>query len=450
MEGGRPVELKATPLVTDLRVVPVAGEDSMLMNLSGAHGPYFTRNVVILADASGNVGVGEVPGGEKIRQTLEDARALVVGRPIGRCNAILNEMRRRFADRDAGGRGQQTFDLRTTIHAVTAIEAALLDLLGKHLGLPVADLLGEGRQRDRVEMLGYLFFIGDRKRTRLAYRAEPDARDDWLRLRDEEAMTPESGERAAEASHGREGFNDFKLMGGVLSGDEEVAAIKAIKARFPKARVTLDPNGGWLLEDAIRLGNEMRGVVAYAEDPCGAEEGFSGRETMAEFRRATGLPTATNMIATDWRQLTHALQLQAVDIPLADPHFWTMQGSVRVAQTCKDWGLTWGSHSNNHFDISLAMFTHVAAAAPGKVTAIDTHWIWQDGQRLTKAPLQIVGGMVDVPEKPGLGVEIDEARLAHANALYKKHGLGARDDAQAMQFLVPGWKFDPKRPCMVR
>jgi glucarate dehydratase len=194
----------------------------------------------------------------------------------------------------------------------------------------------------------------------------------------------------------------------------------------------------------------MQGVVAYAEDPCGAEEGFSGREVMAEFRRATGLPTATNMVATDWRQLAHSLALQSVDIPLADPHFWTMAGSVRVAQTCRDWGLTWGSHSNNHFDVSLAMFTHVGAAAPGKVTAIDTHWIWQDGQRLTKDPLKIEGGYVQVPRKPGLGVELDMAEVEKANALYMKHGLGARDDATAMQFLVPNWKFDPKRPCMVR
>ena len=124
---------------------------------------------------------------------------------------------------------------------------------------------------------------------------------------------------------------------------------------------------------------------------------------MAEFRRATGLPTATNMIATDWRQLAHALSLQSVDIPLADPHFWTMAGSVRVAQTCRDWGLTWGSHSNNHFDVSLAMFTHVGAAAPGRVTAIDTHWIWQDGQRLTKEPLQIDGGQVAGAEEAGPG-----------------------------------------------
>ena len=127
-----------------------------------------------------------------------------------------------------------------------------------------------------------------------------------------------------------------------------------------------------------------------------------------------------------------------------------MAGSVRVAQTCRDWGLTWGSHSNNHFDVSLAMFTHVAAAAPGKVTAIDTHWIWQDGQGLTKEPLQIVGGMVQVPKKPGLGIELDMAKVAAAHQLYLQHGLGSRDDAQAMQYLIPGWKFDNKRPCMVR
>ena len=440
----------STPLVTELTVVPVAGHDSMLLNLSGAHGPYFTRNIAILKDSAGHTGVGEVPGGEKIRRTLEDARPLVVGQPIGAWQRLLDSVRTKFADRDAGGRGVQTFDLRTTIHAVTALESALLDLLGQHLGVPVAHLLGEGQQRDRVEMLGYLFYVGDRKETPLAYREEPNATDAWSRLRHEVALTPEAIVRLAEATREKYGFNDFKLKGGVLSGDAEVDAIRALHERFPEARVTLDPNGGWLLKDAIRLGHAMRGMVAYAEDPCGAEDGFSGREVMAEFRRATGLPTATNMIATDWRQLAHAIQLQSVDIPLADPHFWTMQGSVRVAQTCKQFGLTWGSHSNNHFDISLAMFTHVGAAAPGRVTAMDTHWIWQDGQRLTKEPFRIVGGMVDVPKTPGLGVELDPAALEAAHQLYKQHGLGARNDADAMQYLIPGWTYDTKRPCMVR
>jgi glucarate dehydratase len=439
-----------TPVISGFRVIPVAGRDDMLLNLSGAHAPFFTRNLLVLTDNAGRTGVGEVPGGEKIRQTLEDARELVVGQPLGSHQRLLQQMQRQFADRDAGGRGLQTFDLRTTIHAVTAVEAALLDLLGQHLGVPVAALLGEGQQRDVVEMLGYLFFVGDRRKTDLPYASEPDADNAWSRLRHEPALTPAAIVRLAEAAYARYGFNDFKLKGGALRAEEEIEAIVALHERFPKARVTLDPNGGWLLKDAVRLMRDMRGVVAYAEDPCGAEEGFSGREVMAEFRRATGLPTATNMVATDWRQLSHALALQSVDIPLADPHFWTMAGSVRVAQTCRDWGLTWGSHSNNHFDVSLAMFTHVAAAAPGRVTAIDTHWIWQDGQRLTREPLRIEGGLVRVPTRPGLGIELDMAEVEKAHQLYQQHGLGARDDAIAMQYLIPGWKFDPKRPALDR
>ena len=140
------------------------------------------------------------------------------------------------------------------------------------------------------------------------------------------------------------------------------------------------------------------------------------------------------MVATDWRQLMHSLSLQSVDIPLADPHFWTLQGAVRVAQACRDFGLTWGSHSNNHFDVSLAMFTHAAAAAPGRITAIDTHWIWQDGQHLTQQPLRIEGGEIAVPRAGGLGVALDMDAVASAHRLYLEHGLGARDDGAAMQF----------------
>ncbi|WP_426785021.1 glucarate dehydratase [Rahnella variigena] len=441
----------STPKIVSMQVIPVAGHDSMLLNLSGAHAPFFTRNILILKDSSGNTGVGEVPGGEKIRQTLDDSSLLVIGKTLGEYKNVMTAVREKFADRDASGRGLQTFDLRTTIHVVTAIEAAMLDLLGKHLGVTVASLLGDGQQRDEVEMLGYMFYVGDRNKTSLGYQSQPGDSCDWYRLRHEEALTPAAVVRLAEAAYEKYGFNDFKLKGGVLAGSEEAEAVTALAQRFPQARITLDPNGAWSLNEAIALGKQLRGVLAYAEDPCGAEQGFSGREVMAEFRQATGLPTATNMIATDWRQMGHTIQLKSVDIPLADPHFWTMQGSVRVAQMCHEWGLTWGSHSNNHFDISLAMFTQVAAAAPGKITAIDTHWIWQEGnQRLTKEPLQIKGGKVRVPEQPGLGVELDMDQVMKAHELYKGMGLGARDDAQGMQFLVPDWKFDPKRPCLVR
>ena len=444
------VMTRRTPTVARVEVVPVAGHDSMLLNLSGAHGPFFTRNIAIVTDSEGRTGVGEVPGGEAIRRTITDAGALLAGQPVAQFGRLLRQVAATFADRDAGGRGLQTFDLRTTIHAVTALESALLDLLGQHLEVPVAELLGEGQQRDSVPMLGYLFYVGDRRSTDLPYLAEADPADDWERLRREPALTPEAVVALAEAAQARYGFADFKLKGGVLAGEEEVAAVQALAQRFPDARITLDPNGGWLLAEAVELCRDLHGVLAYAEDPVGAEGVYSGRETMAEFRRATGLPTATNMIATDWRQLAHAIRADAVDIPLADPHFWTMRGSVRVAQLCADFGLTWGSHSNNHFDVSLAMFTHVGAAAPGQITALDTHWIWQDGQALTREPLQIRDGAIAVPTAAGLGVELDRDAVAAAHELYLEHGLGARDDAVAMQYLVPGWAFDPKRPCLVR
>ncbi|MDQ4111130.1 MAG: glucarate dehydratase [Actinomycetota bacterium] len=436
--------------IAKVEVVPVAGHDSMLLNLSGAHAPFFTRNIAILTDSKGREGVGEVPGGEPIRLTIEEAAELLVGQPVTRYRSLLRQVAERFADRDAGGRGAQTFDLRTTVHAVTALESALLDLAGQAQGVPVAELLGDGQQRDSVPMLGYLFYVGDPDKTDLPYLREPDAADDWDRVRREVALTPEAVVRLAEAAQARYGFADFKLKGGVLAGEEEVAAVTALHERFPDARITLDPNGGWLLADAVRLLKGRDDVLAYAEDPCGAEGGYSGREIMAEFKRATGLRTATNMIATDWRQMSHAIRTNAVDIPLADPHFWTMSGSVRVAQMCHDFGLTWGSHSNNHFDVSLAMFTHVGAAAPGEITALDTHWIWQDGQGLTESPLEIRDGAVAVPTAPGLGIRIDRDRVAAAHELYLEHGLGVRDDGVAMQYLVSGWTFDPKRPCLVR
>ncbi|ELH3693710.1 glucarate dehydratase [Salmonella enterica] len=442
---------QSSPVITDMKVIPVAGHDSMLLNIGGAHNAYFTRNIVVLTDNAGHTGVGETPGGEVIYQTLVDAIPMVLGQEVARLNKVVQQVHKgnQAADFDTFGKGAWTFELR--VNAVAALEAALLDLQGQALNVPVCELLGPGKQRDAVTVLGYLFYIGDRTKTDLPYLESTPGSHEWYRLRHQEALNSDAVVRLAEASQDRYGFKDFKLKGGVLAGEEEAESIVALAKRFPQARVTLDPNGAWSLNEAISIGKYLKGSLAYAEDPCGAEQGFSGREVMAEFRRATGLPTATNMIATDWRQMGHTLSLQSVDIPLADPHFWTMQGSVRVAQMCHEFGLTWGSHSNNHFDISLAMFTHVAAAAPGKITAIDTHWIWQEGnQRLTKEPFEIKGGMVQVPTKPGLGVELDMDQVMKAHELYQKHGLGARDDAMGMQYLIPGWTFDNKRPCMVR
>src|SRR5699024_1537087 len=294
------------------------------------------------------------------------------------------------------------------------------------------------------------FYIGDRKKTDLPYRENKNATNDWFRLRNEKALDADSIVSLAEAAYERYGFHDFKLKGGVLQGEKEIETITALAERFPESRITLDPNGAWSLDEAIKLCKNKNNVLAYAEDPCGAEDGFSGREILNEFKKETGLLVATNMVATDWREMIHALTLHSIDIPLADPHFWTMSGSVQISKLCHEWGLTWGSHSNNHFDISLAMFTHVAAAAPGNITAIDTHWIWQEGQRLTKNPFKINNGVIKVPDKPGLGIDVDRERLKEAHEIYKKMKTGIRDDSIAMQYLIPGWKFNKKQPSLVR
>ncbi|TDS68651.1 glucarate dehydratase-related protein [Pantoea sp. PNA 14-12] len=442
---------QSTPVITAMQVVPVAGYDSMLLNIGGAHNASFTRNIVILTDSAGHTGLGEAPGGETIYQTLLDAVPQVTGQQVACLNRLVQQVHRgnQSADFETFGKGAWTFELR--VNAVAALEAALLDLLGQCLGVPVAELLGPGKQRDAVTVLGYLFYIGDRRKTDLPYLTGENAQHDWYRLRHQEALSSEAIVRLAEAAQDKYGFHDFKLKGGVLPGEQEIATAQALKKRFPDARITVDPNGAWRLDEAIRLCKGMQDVLTYAEDPCGAEQGYSGREVMAEFRRATGLPVATNMIATNWREMQHALMLNAIDIPLADPHFWTLSGAVRVAQLCEEWGLTWGCHSNNHFDISLAMFTHVGAAAPGNPTAIDTHWIWQEGdQRLTKNPLPIQQGKIAVPTAPGLGIELDWAQLRRANERYKSLPAGGRNDATAMQYLVPGWTFDRKRPAFGR
>lgn len=440
-----------TPYIQKMEVYPVAGKDSMLLNLSGAHAPFFTRNIVILTDSQGNTGVGEVPGGQKITRALEQVKPVVEGSKLSAYKQTLLKVKAALGNDESDVRGLQTFDLRTGIHVVTAIEAPLLDLLGQYLEVPVASLLGDGMVRDRVKVLGYLFFIADRRKTDLPYYADENNTVDWYRLRHEEALDADAVVELARSSQQLYGFKDFKLKGGVLEGRQEIEVIKALKKAYPEARMTLDPNGGWSLKEAILLCKDMHGILTYCEDPCGAEKGYSGREVLSEFRRATGLPTATNMIATDWREFGHSLELQSVDIPLADCHFWTMSGAVRVGQLCDEFGLTWGSHSNNHFDISLAMIAHVGAAVPGNPTAIDTHWIWQEGiERLTANPPKIEDGHIAIPDKPGLGIEVDRNQILKANEVYEQNCLGARDDSIGMQYLIPGWKFDPKRPALVR
>ncbi len=444
------------PVITKMQVIPVAGYDSMLMTLSGAHAPCFTRNLVILTDSAGHTGIGEIHGGDYTCGCLNAVRPLVEGRPVSEYRQILQAIHKLSKPGAGEGGDIQTLDiskLKFVVQIEWAIECAMLDLLGQHLGVPMCQLLGEGRQRREVEVLGYLFYVSDKSKVpagQMQYLDESASPDPWFRLRREEILTPERVVEEAEALNEKYGFRSFKLKGGVLAGADEMEAMRALKKRFPGARVNIDPNGAWSLDEAIALCKDMRDVITYVEDPCGPEAGYSGREIMREFKNATQFQVATNMIATDWRQFYHTVSLNACDIILADPHFWGFDGTVRMSQLLDSWGLTWGVHSNNHFDITLAAFAQVGAAAVGEPAPLDTHWIWQDGQILLEDAPRIINGMLQVPEGPGLGVRLDMERVMEANALYNKLPSHDRDDAVAMQYLIPGWKYDHKKPCLVR
>ena len=427
----------------------------MLLNLSGAHGPFFTRNIVILKDSAGHTGVGEVPGGETIRQTLEDARPLVVGQSIGAYNAMLNAVRRQFADRDAGGRGLQTFDLRTTIHAVTAIEAALLDLLGQYLGVPVAALLGEGQQRDAVRN-ARLSLLRRRPQARpiCPIARTPTPTDDWLRLRHEEALTPEAVVRLAEAAHARYGFNDFKLKGGVLSGRRgDGSDHRAGTSAFPKARITLDPNGAWSLDEAIAP--VPRHAATCSPTPktrAAPRRAFPGREVMAEFRRATGLPTATNMIATDWRADGPRDPAAVGRYPARRPAFLDHAGlgarRADVPRLGPDLGLAL-EQSLRHF----AGHVHARRRRRARQDHRDRHALDLAGRPAPDqgAASRSSTAMVDVPQTPGPRRRDRHGRRSRTRTqLYKSRGSARATTPSAMQFLIPGWKFDNKRPWLVR
>lgn len=443
------------PKVEKVEVYPVAGYDSMLMSLSGAHSPYFTRNIVIITDSIGNRGVGEIHGGKYTEDQLRSYIPYIVGQEITNYRNVLNTIRKsNVKSTQDKGEGIQSLDisqLKFVVQSDTAIECALLDLLGQFLNLPIASLLGDGIQRDEVEFLGYLFYVSDKNKTDLPYIDE-EGTDDWTRIRRQEMLTVDDIVKQAKVAEKRYGFKNFKLKGGVLSGKEEMEAVKALKLTFPDANINIDPNGAWSLDEAVELTNEYREYISYLEDPCGPESGFSSREITTWFKNYTHCPVATNMIATNWKQFYHAASLKSVDIVLADPHFWGLNGTIRMAQVLNDWGLTWGSHSNNHFDITLATFAQVAAAAPGKISPVDTHYIWQDGQELCKESVKIIDGKIKVGDKPGLGIEIDMDRILEANALYNSipEEYHDRNDAIGMEYLIPGWKFDSSKPSLVR
>ncbi|MEU3251558.1 glucarate dehydratase family protein [Streptomyces sp. NPDC006997] len=417
--------------LTDVRLTPILVADPPLLNTQGVHQPYTPRLIVEVETADGVTGVGETYGDTKYLELARPFAEKLKGRRVTDLNGLFTVADEVAVDSarvrdqvDVGGlRGVQTAD-KLRLSVASAFEVACLDALGKTLGLPVHALLG-GKVRDAVEYSAYLFYKWDAHPAGVA--AE---RDDWGA-----ALDPAGIVAQARAFTERYGFTSYKLKGGVLPPDEEIAAVRALARAFPGRPLRLDPNGAWSVATSLRVAAELGDVLEYLEDPA------LGTPAMAEVAAGTDVPLATNMCVTTFAEIEEAFTRGAVQVVLSDHHYWGgLRNTQQLAAICRTFGVGVSMHSNTHLGISLAAMTHVAATVPNLHHACDSHYPWQSEDVLTRR-LTFEDGGVTVSDAPGLGVELDRAELRrlHRRWLDDDGALRDRDDAAAMRAADPGW-----------
>ncbi len=383
--------------IVDMKLTPVAVPDPPLRNSWGIHEPFFLRVIIQLIADNGLVGLGEAPGGGAMAQALEAARQQVVGHDPWQLEPLRVTLR--------------------NARLFSALEEACLDLVGKATNRPVSDLLG-GTVRRRVPYAAYLF-----------YKEAGD--DEWG-----EVLSPEAMVELAERWVERWGFRCLKVKGGVLEPDAEVETMQLLRERFgPGMRLRIDPNAVWSVETSRRVAFKLRDVdLEYLEDPCA---GITG---MADVARATHTPLSTNMCVTAFEHIPEAFRAGAVSVVLADHHVWEgLTGCVRLAKICHSLGWGVGQHSNSHLGITMASMTHLAAAIPNLIYASDSHYPWLDDDIIQGPMFKFTDGCLEAPRGPGLGVELDEDKLARFAEAYRRRRAHARDDVSAMRQRTPDW-----------
>ncbi|MFI1728429.1 glucarate dehydratase family protein [Streptomyces acidicola] len=412
--------------IAEVTVTPVAFRDYPLLNTVGVHEPYALRTIVELTTESGVTGIGESYGGTVHLERLRRAAEELVGLDVWSLNDLMARARRALGSDTAGGDGMSGMvtGSSTVDRVVSPFDVACLDIQGKLVGRPVSDLLG-GAVRPAVPYSAYLFY---------KWAGHPgQGDDDWGA-----ALDPEGLVEQARRMIDQYGFSSIKLKGGVFPPDEEIAAIRALRAAFPDLPLRLDPNAAWSEETSLRVARELDGTLQYLEDPT---QGIAG---MAAVARQTDTPLATNMCVVSFNDLAPAIAQGAVGIVLSDHHFWGgLRRCTQLAAICETFGLGLSMHSNSHLGISLAAMTHLAAATPGLTYACDTHWPWKRPDEDVIAPgvLRFTEGRVEVPTAPGLGVELDRDALARLHQQYLDCGLRDRDDTGYMR------RFEPTFEC---
>lgn len=409
--------------IREVRITPVAFHDPPLLNTVGVHEPYALRAIIQVRTEGGVVGLGETYGDAAHLARLRTAAEAVLGLDVFQTNALRSRVAESVAtDRTAGGHGMSGMVTGTSTadRVLSAFDVAAFDIRGKLLGVPVAELLG-GRVRDAVPFSGYLFY---------KWAGHPGSGDDdWGA-----ALTPTAIVEQATRIVDDYGFGALKLKGGVFPPDEEVAAVLALRDAFPDTPLRIDPNGAWTVETSIRVADELRDVLEYLEDPT------VGLDGMAEVRRHTALPLATNMWVVSFEHIAEAVRQGSVDIVLSDHHFWGgLERSTLLAGFAETLGWNLSMHSNSHLGISLAAMTHLAGATPVLDYACDTHWPWKRADEDVIAPgaLAFENGSLAIPTAPGLGIELDPDQLARLHRQYVDSGIRERDDTGYMR------RFDP-------
>jgi glucarate dehydratase len=401
--------------IKEIRITPIALPDPPLLSSFGLHGPYFLRTIVEVITTDGITGIGETREGAA--KELRDIAKAIAGQ-----SALA----------------YRTFKMSPGARA--AIEVACLDAIGQATGLRLCDLLG-GPAREDPEFAAYLFYryAADHPAL-LADKRIVDGRGKGDKALDQwgEVRTPEAMAELAWRVHEKFGFHVHKLKGGVLAPDQELETLRAMNARFGgKQSLRIDPNGVWTIDTAVRIGNAMKDLpLEYYEDPV------KGRAGMAEVRQRTGLPTSTNMFITSFDEIPPT-EPKVIDVVLADHHYWGgVSGCVALGPVARVLGWKLSQHSNNHAGVSMAAMIHVAALVPELTLASDTHYPWlpDDADVIEGKKLPIVGGRMRVPSSPGLGVKLNQDKLARAHETFTKCGMTGRDDVRTMQLIEPGWK----------
>ncbi|MFE6746402.1 glucarate dehydratase family protein [Kitasatospora purpeofusca] len=417
--------------IREVVVTPVAFPDPPLLNSAGVHQPWALRAIVELRGEDGLVGLGETYGDAPHLALLRRAAPAVTGLDPFDTNGLLRRVAGVLGAADAPDRHGLTGasgPLRTTLKVLGPFETACLDLQGQLTGRPVADLLG-GRVRDEVPYAGYLFYRW------AAHPAQPGPLPDrdgdpYPEALDAGGIVEQAGQLVEQY-----GFRSLKLKGGVLPPEEEVEAIRELRAAFPDHPLRLDPNAAWTVETSVRVGERTEGLLEYLEDPT---PGIAG---MAEVARRVPMPLATNMCVVSPDDLPPGFGARAVGVVLADHHYWGgLRRSAELAAVCRTWGVGVSMHSNSHLGISLAAMTQLGAALPELTYAADTHTPWQGGVDVVAEPLRFTDGAVRVPDRPGLGVRLDPDALARLHENYLRCGVRERDDTAYRARFEPGYR----------